>query len=110
MLTDSGNGRKALKNFIFSHVFIFDLFIVGNFAPTISVPSSVVIIVGEEFTFSGSVNDSNGDVVTVTTDLPDAVVTRSEDDFTITATVTTITNFNFTIIAKVKTRCKENHL
>ena len=61
----------------------------------------MLITVGEEFTISGSVNDSNGDAVTVTTNMPGATVTMSENDFTITATVTNTTAARITITAKV---------
>lgn len=56
---------------------------------------------GEEFTFSGSVNDSNGDVVTVTTNIAGASVSRSGNTFNITATVTNTTNFRMSTVAKV---------
>ena len=73
----------------------------GNFAPTIEGPFSVLITVGEEFTYSGLVNDSNGDDVTVTTNLAGATVVRAEENFTITATVTNITNFRLAVPAEV---------
>lgn len=71
----------------------------GNFPPVMSGPSSLFVSVGEPFSFSVSVDDSNGDAVTVSTNVETSVVTTGLD-VTLSTTVTNTTNFKLVVIAK----------
>lgn len=77
------------------------LMILGNFPPRIFGANSVLITVGKPFTYVVQVNDSNGDAVTVSTNIESTVV-LNEQTATITATVNNITGFKFSVTAKVR--------
>ncbi|XP_067939805.1 mucin-like protein [Watersipora subatra] len=70
----------------------------NNFAPIINGANSVLVI-GGYFEYSMTVNDSNGDEVTVKTNINDTI-TMTGDDVIITGQITNTSNFLFTITAQ----------
>ncbi|XP_067939788.1 mucin-like protein [Watersipora subatra] len=70
----------------------------NNFAPIINGANSVLVI-GGYFEYSMTVNDSNGDEVTVKTNI-NATITMTGDDVIITGQITNTSNFLFTITAR----------
>lgn len=71
-----------------------------NFAPTIVGADSILITLGKEFSYVVTVNDSNGDDVTISTNIPSSIV-RTDENATIRATVTNTTAFKFFVTVKV---------
>lgn len=78
-----------------------NLLFLDNFPPSIYAPGSLMVNFNEEFTYVAHVNDSNGDDITVTTNIPSTVVILN-GEASITATVRNKTT-GFTVIAKVIT-------
>ncbi|XP_067927983.1 serine-rich adhesin for platelets-like [Watersipora subatra] len=70
----------------------------NNFAPTIDGANSVLVI-GGYFEYSMTVNDSNGDDITVTTNIQ-TTITMVGDNVTISGQITNSTSFVFTITAR----------
>ncbi|XP_067928026.1 uncharacterized protein [Watersipora subatra] len=73
--------------------------VLSNFPPTIRGNDKVLIVIGEPFEYVVTVNDSNGDVISVTTNIPSTIVVDG-DVVTITVTVTNTTGFVFRVTAK----------
>jgi len=62
----------------------------------------VEIVINREFVIQFSANDSNGDAITITTNMEGAVISFADNVGTVTYTVTNTTGFKPTLTATVR--------